>query len=163
MGTPQLNIKDAEATRLARELAELTGELQTKAVRRALAERLDREKAERDAKTARTAEESRREFERVWPKILENPGKRAPQGLVQDRAHGRRSLRRAWTAQVNGEVVVIDLSVIVAIYKGEEDGSRLAERITSYKRKLMSAATWLELAMVCESASPGWKKPILQR
>ncbi len=69
MGTPQLNIKDAEATRLARELAELTGESQTEAVRRALAERLDREKAERDAKTARTAEESRREFERVWPKI----------------------------------------------------------------------------------------------
>ena len=56
---------------------------------------------------------------------------------------------------MNGEVVVIDSSVIVAIYKGEEDGSRLTERITSYKRKLMSAATWLESAMVCESASPG--------
>ena len=27
MGTPQLNIKDAEATRLARELADLTGEV----------------------------------------------------------------------------------------------------------------------------------------
>ena len=36
MGTPQLNIKDAEATRLARELTELTGETQTEAVRRAL-------------------------------------------------------------------------------------------------------------------------------
>ncbi|HEX4041405.1 MAG TPA: type II toxin-antitoxin system VapB family antitoxin [Xanthobacteraceae bacterium] len=69
MGRPQLNIKDAEATRLARELAELTGESQTEAVRKALAERLDREKAERDANTVRTAEESRREFERVWPKI----------------------------------------------------------------------------------------------
>lgn len=69
MGTPQLNIKDAEATRLARELAALTGESQTEAVRRALAERLEREKAERDAKTVRTAEESRREFERIWPKI----------------------------------------------------------------------------------------------
>jgi ribonuclease VapC len=56
---------------------------------------------------------------------------------------------------VNGEVVVIDSSVIVAIYKGEEDSSRLTERITSYKTKLMSAATWLESAMVCESASPG--------
>jgi antitoxin VapB len=69
MGRPQLNIKDAEATRLARELAELTGESQTEAVRKALAERLDREKAERDANTVRTAEESRREFERVWPRI----------------------------------------------------------------------------------------------
>ncbi len=69
MGTPQLNIKDAEATRLVRELIELTGETQTEAVRKALRERLDREKAERDARGARTAEENRREFERVWPAI----------------------------------------------------------------------------------------------
>jgi len=69
MGTPQLNIKDAEATRLARELAELTGESQTEAVRRALAERLAREKTERAADARRSAEERRREFERVWPKI----------------------------------------------------------------------------------------------
>jgi len=69
MGAPQLNIKDAEATRLARELAELTGETQTEVVRKALRERLDREQAERNGRAARTAEESRREFERVWPKI----------------------------------------------------------------------------------------------
>ena len=37
MGTPQLNIKDAETTRLVRELAELTGETQTEVVRKALA------------------------------------------------------------------------------------------------------------------------------
>jgi antitoxin VapB len=69
MGTPQLNIKDAEATRLARELAELTGESQTEAVRTALRERLDREKAEHAALDARTAEQKRREFEKVWAKI----------------------------------------------------------------------------------------------
>jgi antitoxin VapB len=69
MGTPQLNIKDAEATRLARELADLTGESQTEAVRRALRERLEREHAERAARDARTAEEKRREFEKVWAKI----------------------------------------------------------------------------------------------
>jgi antitoxin VapB len=69
MGTPQLNIKDAEATRLARELAELTGESQTEAVRKALRERLEREKAERAALDERTAEEKRREFEQVWAKI----------------------------------------------------------------------------------------------
>ena len=69
MGTPQLNIKDAEATRLARELAELTGESQTEAVRKALRERLDREKAEREARDTRTAEDKRREFERVWAKV----------------------------------------------------------------------------------------------
>jgi antitoxin VapB len=69
MGTPQLNIKDAEATRLARELAELTGESQTEAVREALRERLEREKAERNDVATRTAEEKRREFEKVWHKI----------------------------------------------------------------------------------------------
>ena len=69
MGTPQLNIKDAETTRLVRELAKMTGETQTEAVRKALRERLEREKAERALRDARTAEEKRREFERVWAKI----------------------------------------------------------------------------------------------
>jgi antitoxin VapB len=69
MATPQLNIKDAETTRLARELAEMTGETQTEAVRKALRERLEREKAERASRDARTTEEKRREFERVWAKI----------------------------------------------------------------------------------------------
>jgi hypothetical protein len=69
MGTPQLNIKDAEATRLARELAKMTGETQTEAVRKALRERLERETAERRSNETRTAEEKRREFEKVWAKI----------------------------------------------------------------------------------------------
>lgn len=69
MGTPQLNIKDAETTRLVRELAELTGESQTEAVRTALRERLQREKAEREVRSSDRADEARREFERVWPKI----------------------------------------------------------------------------------------------
>jgi len=69
MGTPQLNIKDAEATRLARELAELTGESQTEAVRKALQERLLREQAERACTQMRSEEEQRREFERIWPEI----------------------------------------------------------------------------------------------
>lgn len=69
MGTPQLNIKDAEATRLVRELAKMTGETQTEVVRKALRQRLEREKAERASQDACTAEEKRREFERVWAKI----------------------------------------------------------------------------------------------
>jgi antitoxin VapB len=69
MGTPQLNIKDAEATRLVRELAELTGESQTEVVRKALRQRLDREQAERETQAANTAEDARREFERIWPEI----------------------------------------------------------------------------------------------
>lgn len=69
MGTPQLNIKDAETTRLARELAELTGETQTEVVRKALRERLQREKAERESNAARAADQKRREFEKVWTEI----------------------------------------------------------------------------------------------
>jgi antitoxin VapB len=42
MGVPQLNIKDAETSRLVRELAELTGESQTEVVRQAVKERLER-------------------------------------------------------------------------------------------------------------------------
>ena len=42
-----LSLKDAETDRLAREVARLTGESLTEAVRRALAERLDRERRKR--------------------------------------------------------------------------------------------------------------------
>jgi hypothetical protein len=70
MGAPQLNIKDAE----------LTGESQTEAVRKALRERLDREKAEREAHDARTEADKRREFEGVWAKITK----------IQDRVRKRR-------------------------------------------------------------------------
>jgi antitoxin VapB len=69
MGTPQLNIKDAEATRLARELAELTGESQTEAVRKALRQRIEREKAERDSRDAQAAAKKQREFEEAWKAI----------------------------------------------------------------------------------------------
>jgi len=69
MGTPQLNIKDAEAARLVRELAKMTGETKTEVVRKALRERLEREKAERTSQNARTVEQRRRELEKVWAKI----------------------------------------------------------------------------------------------
>jgi antitoxin VapB len=42
-----LSLKDRETDRLAREVARLTGESLTEAVRRALAERLEREKVRR--------------------------------------------------------------------------------------------------------------------
>jgi antitoxin VapB len=42
-----LSLKDAETDRLAREVAALTGETLTEAVRRSLAERLEREKLRR--------------------------------------------------------------------------------------------------------------------
>ncbi len=54
---------------------------------------------------------------------------------------------------MSSDTVVVDASVLVAIFKSEADGIRLAERLVSYKRKVISAATWLEAAMVCKSAS----------
>lgn len=56
MGTPQLNIKDAEATRLVHELTELTGETQTEAVRKALHERLEHERSVRQRTAVRSEE-----------------------------------------------------------------------------------------------------------
>lgn len=56
---------------------------------------------------------------------------------------------------MNGETIVIDSSAVVAIFKNETGDTVLIERITSYKRKIMSATTWLEAAMVCERVSRG--------
>jgi antitoxin VapB len=47
MSTPQLNIKDAETTAMVKELARLTGESQTEAVRKAVKERLEREQQQK--------------------------------------------------------------------------------------------------------------------
>ena len=46
-----LSLKDAETDRLAREVAKLTGESLTEAVRKALAERLERERRKRGSKS----------------------------------------------------------------------------------------------------------------
>ena len=65
MGTPQLNIKDAEITAMVRELAGLTGETQTEAVRMAVRERLDRERGERDRDSARKRREKQIDDEQI--------------------------------------------------------------------------------------------------
>jgi antitoxin VapB len=69
MGLPQLNIKDSETSRLVRELAELTGETQTEAVRTAVRERLDRERKARDQHTAAQAKLQQRELARTLARI----------------------------------------------------------------------------------------------
>jgi len=51
-----LSLKDPETDRLAREVARLTGESLTEAVRKALAERLDRERLRRGKPRKRIAE-----------------------------------------------------------------------------------------------------------
>lgn len=50
--------------------------------------------------------------------------------------------------------VVIDSSAIVAILRDEPDAIDLLTRATSYGRRVISAATWLEAAIVCESKTP---------
>jgi antitoxin VapB len=52
-----LSLKDPETDRLAREVAQLTGESLTEAVRKALAERLERERLRRGKPVRRLAEE----------------------------------------------------------------------------------------------------------
>ena len=52
---------------------------------------------------------------------------------------------------MNGDTVVVDSSVLVAIFKLEPDSSDLIQRLVAYKRRVISAATWLESAMVCEN------------
>jgi hypothetical protein len=69
MGAPQLNIKDAKTTRMVRELAELTGETQTAVVRKAVEEKLGREKSARSEHEARRKAEKELEFEKVWAEI----------------------------------------------------------------------------------------------
>jgi ribonuclease VapC len=54
---------------------------------------------------------------------------------------------------VKSDTVVLDASVLVAIFKSEADSRQIIEHISSYKRKVLSAAAWLEAAIVCEGAS----------
>jgi antitoxin VapB len=69
MGAPQLNIKDAETTRMVRELAQLTGETQTEVVRKAVEEKLRREKSARAEHEVRRDAEREREFQEAWAEI----------------------------------------------------------------------------------------------
>jgi len=84
MGTPQLNIKDAEATRLVRELAELTGETQTEAVRKALQERLQREKAERENHITKSGARKRRDVEKALAEIRKIQEDIRRRGLIEN-------------------------------------------------------------------------------
>jgi hypothetical protein len=84
MRARQLNIKDAEIARLIRELTGLTGETQREAVRVALRERLQRARMERKIQSTWTAEDARREFERIWPEIQKIQKKVRRLGLAEN-------------------------------------------------------------------------------
>jgi antitoxin VapB len=64
-----LNIKSAETERLAREVAALTGDTITEAVRKALALRLEQARAEREAEIERKRAKLKEIQERVRKKL----------------------------------------------------------------------------------------------
>jgi len=61
-----LSIRDPETDRLARELAALTGETMTQAIRTALQERLEREREDRQAHIERKREKAMATLRRIW-------------------------------------------------------------------------------------------------
>jgi ribonuclease VapC len=54
---------------------------------------------------------------------------------------------------VTSDTVVVDSSVFVAIFRGEPDSTILAERAMSFRRRVTSAASWLESVIVCEGSA----------
>jgi len=53
------------------------------------------------------------------------------------------------------DTVVLDSSVIVAVFKREAEAAQLMRRLAPYRRRVISMANLLEAAIVCES----WAKP----
>lgn len=66
-----MNVKDDEAVRLAGEVAALTGESKTRAIRTALRERLERLTREGEAPTERELRIKRVLEEEIWPLVPE--------------------------------------------------------------------------------------------
>ena len=56
---------------------------------------------------------------------------------------------------MNAGLVVVNSSVIVAIFKRETDGPKFVEQLLSFDRRLISVVNFLESAIVCED----WAKP----
>jgi antitoxin VapB len=82
MGTPQLNIKDAETTAMVKELAALTGESQTEAVRKAVKERLEREQQQK----RRDPEEIERRLRALASRVsaMKKPGATSDHSFLYD-------------------------------------------------------------------------------
>jgi ribonuclease VapC len=53
------------------------------------------------------------------------------------------------------DTVVLDSSVIVAVFKREAEAAQLMRRLAPYRRRVISMPNLLEAAIVCES----WAKP----
>lgn len=81
-----LNIKNEEVERLAREVADVTGETKTEAIRRALSERRDRVSIRLGEKSA--ARLSRFLEEELWPTIPEHELGRRLSRIEEDKILG---------------------------------------------------------------------------
>ena len=108
-----LNIKNDETCRLARELAQLTGESMTGAITVALRERLERERRQQDRDAL--LKDMRAIAKRCAARL--GPGPSAVE-------HGDLPLRRARPAEV-----IIDSSAILAILFAEPDANRFEDTI----------------------------------
>jgi antitoxin VapB len=81
-----LSIRDPETDRLARELAQLTGETMTRAIRTALEERLARQRHQREQDVEKRREAIMEVLERVWAMpVLDE---RCPDEIIGYDEHG---------------------------------------------------------------------------
>ena len=131
-----LNIKNAEVERLATEVARLTGESKTEAIRRALEERRRRLKgvsiADRRARVLRFLEK------KVWPTL--------PKGAGRAAAHARRRRRdsRLWA----GWRLTLDSSALIAVLFAEPGYLDLVDRMLEADHVRVGAPTLVETSLV---------------
>ncbi len=59
---------------------------------------------------------------------------------------------------MSADTVVVDSSVVVAIFKREPDAPDFIRRLSPFQKRMISAANYLEAAIVCES----WGTPAFQ-
>jgi ribonuclease VapC len=118
----QLNIKNDEAYRLARELATHTGESLTDAVTTALRERLERERTRASEKPATKSERLKR---------LEELARRFDELPVLD-----------------ADLMVVDTSVLVAIVRHEPERRRFLKLMADAEVLRIASVTWMEARMV---------------
>jgi antitoxin VapB len=81
-----LSIRDPETDRLARELAGLTGETMTQAIRKALEERLARQRRGREADLAKRRAAVMATLERIWAMPVQDD--RSPDEIIGYDEHG---------------------------------------------------------------------------
>src|SRR3954451_24032078 len=140
-----LSLKDPETDRLAREVARLTGESLTEAVRKALAERLERERLRRGKPRKRIAEKQKKKAAKTDCRETERNSAALRGAFRLRHAFARRDhrLRREWDV-----VMVIDTSAVIACLFSEPECDAFAEAIDADPVRLISVVGFVEASMV---------------